>query len=184
MMNAIIKELRRVLVHAVNLVQRYLLGDDTISIAIRMQLLYVLGVRYGRHCKILGGSQFLGGKLKLGDGVFINRECYFDFSGHITLGDNAAVGHGVTFITAHHEIGTPEKRSGAIQPKPIIIGKGVWIGANATILPGVTIGQGAVIAAGALVTKDVLVNSIAAGVPAKTLRQLPESHADALDEKL
>lgn len=38
---------------------------------------------------------------------------------------------------------------------PIHIGKNVWIGEKATILPGVTIGDGAVIAANAVVNKDV-----------------------------
>jgi maltose O-acetyltransferase len=166
------KQLLRVLVHLVNLVQRYLLGDDAFSIAVRMGLLRVLGVKMGRGCKILGGSQFLGGRLTMGDDVFINRECYFDFSADITLHDGAQIGHGVTFITAHHEIGTPEKRSGAINPKPIVVGRGVWVGANVTILPNITVGNGAVVGACACVTKDVSANSVVAGVPAQIVKEL------------
>ena len=52
------------------------------------------------------------------------------------------------------------------------IGKNVWIGANATILPGVTIGDGAVIAAGALVSKDVEANTVVGGVPAKLIKRI------------
>jgi acetyltransferase-like isoleucine patch superfamily enzyme len=171
-MDALHKQLRRLLVHLVNLVQRHLLGDDAVSIALRLWLLRLLGVKMGARCKILGGSQFLGGKLTMGDDVFINRECYFDFSDHITLEDGAQIGHGVTFITAHHAIGTPEKRSGEIFPKPIMVRKGVWIGANVTLLPNVTIGNGAVIAACACVTKDVAANNVAAGIPARMIREL------------
>ena len=59
-------------------------------------------------------------------------------------------------------------------PKPIKIGKNVWIGSNAAVLPGVTIGDNAVIGAGAVVTKDVPANRIAAGVPAKVIKRINE----------
>ena len=56
--------------------------------------------------------------------------------------------------------------------KPIIIGDGCWIGANATIIGGVTIGDGAVVAAGAVVTKDVEPNTEVGGVPARVMKKL------------
>jgi acetyltransferase-like isoleucine patch superfamily enzyme len=55
---------------------------------------------------------------------------------------------------------------------PVRIGKRVWIGENACILPGVSIGDGAVIGAGSVVTKDIPPNSIAAGNPAKVIRTI------------
>ncbi len=57
-------------------------------------------------------------------------------------------------------------------PAPIRIGKKVWIGANATVVPGVSIGDGAVIAAGAVVTKDVPARTVVAGVPAKVVKEI------------
>ena len=55
--------------------------------------------------------------------------------------------------------------------RPVVIGNHVWIAAGAMILKGVTIGDGAVIAAGAVVTKDVPAYCLAAGVPARVIRE-------------
>ena len=57
-------------------------------------------------------------------------------------------------------------------PKPIVIGKNVWIGANVTILGGVTIGDNSIIAAGAVVNKDIPPDSVAAGVPARVIKSI------------
>jgi acetyltransferase-like isoleucine patch superfamily enzyme len=53
--------------------------------------------------------------------------------------------------------------------RPIRIGNGVWIGAQALILSGVTIADGAIIAAGSVVREDVAPNTIVGGVPAKVI---------------
>ena len=57
-----------------------------------------------------------------------------------------------------------------ISKGPVSIGKNVWIGDKATILPNVSIGDGAIIAANAVITKDVPPYSVAGGNPAKIIR--------------
>ena len=57
-------------------------------------------------------------------------------------------------------------------PAAVKLGKNVWVGAHATILPGVTVGDNAVIAAGAVVTKDVPAGCVVAGVPARVIKQI------------
>lgn len=54
----------------------------------------------------------------------------------------------------------------------IIIKKGAWIGAGATVLPGVSIGKYAIVGAGAIVTKDVPDYSVVVGIPAKVVKTL------------
>lgn len=109
-----------------------------------------------------------GKNITVGDHVFLNACCRFQDQGGITIGDGALIGHGVTMVTLNHDE-NPEKRQ-ILHPAPIHIGRRVWIGANATILPGVTVGDGAIVAAGAVVTHDVPPNMIVAGVPARVLR--------------
>lgn len=110
-----------------------------------------------------------GKNITVGKNVFFNSGCKLQDQGGITIGDNALIGHNVVLATLNHNL-DPEHRADLI-PAPIHIGKNVWIGANASVMPGVTIGDGAIVAAGAVVTKDVPTNTVAAGVPAKPIRK-------------
>ena len=53
----------------------------------------------------------------------------------------------------------------------IFIEQGTWIGAHCVILDGVRVGTGSVIAAGAVVNKEIPPMSIAAGIPAKVIKE-------------
>ena len=111
-----------------------------------------------------------GQNITVGKNVFINTSCHFQDQGGITIGDGALIGHNVVLATLNHNE-NPARRDELI-PQPIVIGKRVWIGANATITPGVTIGDGAIVAAGAVVTRDVPAGMVVGGVPARILRPL------------
>lgn len=113
-----------------------------------------------------------GKNIHIGKQVFINMGCKFQDQGGIFIGDGTLIGHNVVLATLNHAM-QPERRSD-ILPAPIHIGKRVWIGSNATVLPGVTIGDGAVVAAGAVVTKNVPANTVVGGVPAKAIRHIYE----------
>ena len=113
-----------------------------------------------------------GKNIHVGKNVFLNMGCKLQDQGGIFIGDGALIGHNVVLATLNHVM-SPKDRSSMV-PAPIRIGKNVWIGANATVLPGVTIGDGAIVAAGAVVTKDVPENTVVGGVPAKVIRTISE----------
>lgn len=111
-----------------------------------------------------------GKNIKVGEHVFINACCHFQDHGGVTVGDGCQIGHNVVFATLNHGL-EPEKRASTC-PAPIVLGRNVWVGSNATILQGVTIGDNAVVAAGAVVTKDVEANTVVGGVPAKLIKYI------------
>lgn len=111
-----------------------------------------------------------GQNITVGRNVFINAGCRFQDQGGIALGDGALIGHNVVLATLNHDEG-PARRH-ILHPAPIVLGKNVWIGANATVVPGVTIGNGAIVAAGAVVTKDVPPNTVAGGIPARVIKEI------------
>lgn len=165
------RQLRLVFVHAINLTST-VLGDDLTSSSMRKALFRLLGARFGPGTKLKGGGYVHGGGLVTGARCYINRGCYFDFTGSVTLGNDVVVGHGATFITAGHTLGGRTRRAGPVVGRPIRVGDGSWIGANAVIMPGVSVGEGAVVAAGAVVSKDVPADVVVAGVPARVIRGL------------
>ena len=54
---------------------------------------------------------------------------------------------------------------------PVVIGNNVWLGNNVCVMPGVTIGDGAIIGANSVVTHDIPAYAVAAGIPAKVVKQ-------------
>jgi len=135
------------------------------------------GFRIGPGTVIWGRLDITGAgdiyrRLTVGASCWLNAPCFLNLDAPITLGDNVAVGHHTVFITAGHRLGPPTRRAGPLDPQPIAVGDGAWIGAGATLLPGVTVGAGAVAAAGAVVAADVPPNTLVGGVPAHVIRAL------------
>ena len=113
-----------------------------------------------------------GKNITLGKRIFINSGCKFQDQGGVAIGDDCLIGHNTVMATLNHDL-SPSRRAD-MHPARIVIGRNVWIGSNATILPGVTIGDNAVVAAASVVTKDVPENTIVVGSPARVVRSVPD----------
>lgn len=123
-----------------------------------------------------------GVNIHVGQNCFVNYNSVFLDVAPITLGDNVLIGPNVAMATPNHPFAA-EERAYTDYPngcheleyaEPITIGDHCWLCAGVTVCGGVTIGAGSIIAAGAVVTRDIPPNSIAAGVPARVLRQVGE----------
>lgn len=122
-----------------------------------------------------------GNNIEFGDNCEVNMNCTFLDDNRIVIGDNALIAPNVQIYTAFHptnaadRFGKPQPNGGfafcKTQTAPVIIGKNVWIGGGAILLPGVTIGDNVVIGAGSAVTKDIPSDTVAYGNPCRVIRK-------------
>jgi acetyltransferase-like isoleucine patch superfamily enzyme len=117
-----------------------------------------LGLKNWLYSRLLGMS--------IGKNVSVGLMAMFDvfFPQLISIGENTIMGYNSTVLT--HEFLVKEYRKGRVE-----IGREVLIGTNTLILPGVSIGDGATVGAYSLVNKDIPAGALAAGVPARIIRQ-------------
>ena len=141
----------------------------------RTQLLRRLFAEIGEDCYIEPPLHTnWGAHTHFGRNVYANFGLTLVDDGDIYVGDNVMFGPHVTLATAGHPV-LPELREKGMQfNQPIRIGRNVWIGAGAIVLPGVTIGDGTVVGAGSVVTKDLPENVVAVGNPCRILREIGE----------
>jgi acetyltransferase-like isoleucine patch superfamily enzyme len=83
--------------------------------------------------------------------VFINNNLLVMARGGITIEDDVQIAANVQLLTNNHD---PYERR-ILPCRPILIKKGAWICAGATILPGICVGDHAIVGAASVVTKDV-----------------------------
>jgi maltose O-acetyltransferase len=111
-----------------------------------------------------------GYNIHLGCGVFLNANCVLLDVMPIHIGDHTQIGPAVQIYAADHPRDAETRMLGLECGKSVYIGKNVWIGGGAIILPGVRIEDHAVIGAGSVVTRDVAFNQRVAGNPARPLQ--------------
>jgi maltose O-acetyltransferase len=113
-----------------------------------------------------------GYNISTGKNFYANHGVVILDAAKVTFGDDVLVGPGVLISTASHPLEPELRAKGFETARPITIGNNVWIGMGAMILDGVTIGDNAVIAAGAVINKNVVANTVVAGVPAQHIKTL------------
>lgn len=138
--------------------QLHMIARATIPPDLRIQLYRWMGVHVGRHC-------------------FVGLDTWLDdqFPELIEIEDDVTISFRVTVIVHDDARRMDRTQAGAGDGTvaPVRLKRGCYLGAGSLLLPGVTVGEGAVVAAGAVVTRDVPPFTVAAGVPARVIKELP-----------
>ena len=113
--------------------------------------------------------------IEIGKGCFLNRNTMLAVLELIEIGDHVMFANNCFVGDADHRYDDPEKPvtwQGFTPRGPVKIGSNVWFGVNCVVTGGVEIGDLAVIGANSVVTKSIPPGVIAAGAPAKVLREI------------
>lgn len=111
------------------------------------------------------------GELQIGDHCLISPGVRISAATRVELGDDCMLASGVYLTDADwHDVHDRTRAPG--RSAPIVLERNVWIGDGAIVCKGVRIGENTVVGAGSVVASDLPANSIAAGNPARVVREL------------
>lgn len=144
-------------------------------------------IRIGDFCNISADFRLnTRGRVLIGNYVYMNG-CSLRIDHDLAVGDHCLFGpRVVVWDTNNHPLSRAARHRQAEEIPAgandsylgggggITIGRDVWLCMDALVLGGVTIGDGAIVAARAVVTRDVPPMTIVAGVPARTIGEVPE----------
>jgi acetyltransferase-like isoleucine patch superfamily enzyme len=114
-------------------------------------------------------------RIRIGEGSFLNLGVMVAAAELVEIGDHCMFANGCFITDASHRFDDPDKPvpwQGFTSKGPTRVGDNVWCGAHVVITSGVTIGERCVIGANSVVITDIPPFSIAAGAPAKVIREI------------
>ncbi|HET6997865.1 MAG TPA: acyltransferase [Solirubrobacterales bacterium] len=114
-------------------------------------------------------------RIEIGAGCFLNRNTMIAAYGRVSIGDHTMFANGCFVGDADHRFDDPDRpitEQGFTSKGPVEIGANCWFGVNCAVTSGVTVGERCVIGANSVVNRDLPPGTIAAGVPAKVLREI------------
>ncbi|MEE9254164.1 MAG: acyltransferase [Pseudomonadales bacterium] len=113
------------------------------------------------------------GRIDVGDAALICPEVRIDSATHVDVGRDCMLARGCYLSDADwHDLYDRTRAVGTT--RAVKLERNVWLGDGVTVCKGVTIGENSVIGAGAVVANDIPANVIAAGNPARVIRELDE----------
>jgi acetyltransferase-like isoleucine patch superfamily enzyme len=121
-------------------------------------------------------------RIRIGGGTFLNRGVMVAAVELVEIGAHCMLANGCFVTDGSHRFDdphTPVPWQGFTSKGPTRLGDNVWLGANVVVTSGVTIGERAVIGANSVVTKDIPAHTIAAGSPARAIREIAYGEAPA-----
>jgi acetyltransferase-like isoleucine patch superfamily enzyme len=114
--------------------------------------------------------------VSIGKGTSVAGACVISAVRSVQLEENVLLARNV-YISDHMHKYTdteiPVIAQGVEKIKPVLVKRGAWLGQNVVVCPGVTIGTGAVIGANSVVTRNIPDYCVAAGAPARVLKDIP-----------
>ena len=114
-------------------------------------------------------------RMSIGEGCFLNRNTMLAAIEEVTIGDHVMFANHCFVGDSDHRYddpGTPVTWQGFVAKGPVNIGSNCWFGIGSVVTGGVTIGDRCVIGANSVVTRDLPSGVIAAGAPAKVIREI------------
>lgn len=150
------------------------------------ELPYISGhvrIIVGDNCRFNGGGAILANKIfedptiRIGDRTYVGYGPIINVAKSIEIGSDVLISDScvISDNPGHPMDAEMRQRAEPVEPeqvKPVTLEDGVWLGARSLIMPGVTIGRGSVIGTGSVVTHDVPPGCLAAGNPARVIREL------------
>jgi acetyltransferase-like isoleucine patch superfamily enzyme len=118
-------------------------------------------------------------RIRIGEGCFLNIGTMVASVSLVEIGDHCMLANNCFVTDGNHRFDDPDRPvpwQGFTTKGPTRIGDNTWLGANVVVTSGVTIGERCVIGANSVVTKDVEPFTIAAGAPARPLRNIEFHH--------
>ncbi|WP_394152787.1 acyltransferase [Vibrio maritimus] len=149
-----------------------------------------LKIELGNECRVSGHTTLSGRTtphpdpsvtptLKVGSNVDIGWQVSIAVAGRVEIQDNVRIaGRCQLFGYSGHPLNAEQRALGAPDEDhrlgDIVLEQDVWLATGVTVQPGVTIGRGTIVAAGSVVTHDLPANVIAAGSPAKAVKEITQ----------
>ena len=112
--------------------------------------------------------------IEFGDGAEVNNSAFIKSEGPgIRIGPRALIGSFVEiFDSDFHDLHPDRRRGGTPRMAPVELGENVFVGDRSIILKGVTVGRDTVVGAGSVVVSSLPEGVVAAGNPARVVREL------------
>jgi galactoside O-acetyltransferase len=147
-------------------------GKGNISFGENVQIGVVASPNYYSHYTYLEARN-PESEISIGSNVSINNAFSAVAFSKITIQSNVLIGVNCSIIDNDgHNLDSNKRSSGGVNAEAVFIGENVFLGDKVTILKGVTIGKNSVIGNGSIVSKSIPENVIAAGNPARVIRDL------------
>jgi acetyltransferase-like isoleucine patch superfamily enzyme len=132
---------------------------------------------------VIWGQKEGSGAIRIGDYCLVSPGVRISSAVAIDIGNNCMLANGV-YVTDADWHGIYDRLDTIGQAAPVVLKENVWIGDSAIICKGVTVGENSIVGAGSIVTSDIPDNCVAAGNPARVVKQLDPMQGFTRRDKL